>query len=1204
MMDFLRVDPERCTDPDYIDAWWDEWHRMEDEYAFVQVPMPPVPGNAPRHAPPGTKPTPWPKPERVAPKPVTTMDDDQLRVVAHGAGPALVMAGAGSGKTRTITSRVAVLARREEAKSILCLTFTRKAASEMRHRIAGEIGADSAKHITISTFHSLALDLIRTSPAACDRQVGFSVWDDDIQKHEIKAIIKQHELASKTKVKGGEWIPAKEVCKALDTVKETCQPLNGKAFHCILSDVHEQAWEIAIAYEELKKACNALDFADLVWLVATQLLDPESSTCATIQSRWKWIIVDEYQDTNAVQELLLDRLSAYHRNLMVVGDEDQCQPDDTKILLPDGSERRLGDIVVGDTVQSYARHEKTLIKSRMVSAIHHRPYSGPLYTITVGDRASRCTPNHKWLVRWCPRAERKSVSLWCTYMMRKGNSFRIGKTTFYRSSGAGDDRFIIGLVLRMRQEGADAGWILKIHDSDMKAAIDEQILSATYGIPEACFLAPKGNQNFTQEALNEIHSSIPNQVDRATTCLLAHGRLLEYPLIDARAPRTRRTVQEIHACNLISDVMSIPEIADSTAKMKNHQENKYIAVWSSPITVSTRHYDGTVCSLDVERDHKYVADGLVTCNSIYAFRGSNVDYIRTFPTRYPGAITYLLGRNYRSTPEIVSSANALISHNKKRNFKTVWSEAKSGAAMNVDAWADPHEEARAIAHAIKNTRSTGVPDTEIAVLVRTRSQFMLLQMELQTRGIPFHIVGDSPWYTRADAKTILAWLRGATNPRDLSAGAAVLASWDGLGNGTVTLWRDSIQSVVAPMFSRLDFLHDKPGLGTHTKRGGRLANFDHAWAEWSSETLHSGTTASLRERVEALLKLLGTTQEIKKGEESESPSEVEETLRRKAFLVQLVESMPAEPGTGQHDGISAWLDALFTSLQNDQKKGGICLSTAHGSKGLEWDYVWLPGWCSGVFPSGRAQSSSAIEEERRLAYVALTRARRSASVSWFQSSSQSSEIPEPKIYTESMFITQMAPTGTKDATWTLEVIESAPVPTPRVDVPEVQPKWTRPEWFLQTTGELAYAVPDDDQSEFPWDGWDSPITAIVLREVTLHSEDDPSRCAACQRPIRVSVALTVYSPDTDFPANIRLGRKCAARILGYRGLLFDATVAYAAIQSIQVPEHAPYARPSRMIDMTPAAPAEPLALPNPQHTNPRREDHAPLPITPPVRQRT
>jgi len=828
----------------------------------------------------------------VAPKPVTTMDDDQLRVVAQGAGPALVMAGAGSGKTRTITSRVASLSRREDAKSILCLTFTRKAASEMRHRIAGEIGADSAKHLTISTFHSLALDLIRTSPAACDRQVGFSVWDDDIQKHEIKAIIKQHELASKTKVKGGEWVPAKEVCKALDTVKETCQPLNGKSFHRILSDVHEQAWEIAIAYEELKKACNALDFADLVWLVATQLLDPKSSTCATIQSRWKWIIVDEYQDTNAVQELLLDRLSAYHRNLMVVGDEDQ---------------------------------------------------------------------------------------------------------------------------------------------------------------------------------------------------------------------------------------------------------------------------------------------------SIYAFRGSNVDYIRTFPTRYPGAITYLLGRNYRSTPEIVSSANALISHNKKRNFKTVWSEAKSGAAVTIGVWASPRDEARAIAHAIEDTRSTGVPDTEIAVLVRTRSQFMLLQMELQTRNIPFHIVGDSPWYTRADAKTILAWLRGATNPRDLSAGAAVLTSWEGLGNGTVTLWRDSIQSIVAPMFSRLDFLHLKPGLGTHTKRGGRLASFDHAWAAWSNETLHSGTTASLRERVETLLNLLGITQEIIAGESSGNPSEVEQTLRRKAFLVQLVESMPAEPGTGQHDGISAWLDALFTSLQNDQKKGGVCLSTAHGSKGLEWDYVWLPGWCSDVFPSARAQSSSAIEEERRLAYVALTRARRSASVSWFQSSN----IPEPKVHTASMFLVEMDPAGTKNATWTLEAIESAPAPTPRVDVPEVQPEWTRPEWFLQTTGELTYAVPDDDQSEFPWDGWDSPITAIVLREVTLHSEDDPSRCAACQRPIRVSVALTVYSPDADFPPNIRLGRKCAARILGYRGFLFDATIAYAAIQSSQVgfnernqiPKHAPYARPSRMIDMTPPAPAEPLALP-------------------------
>jgi len=886
-MDFLLVDPDRASDPDYIEAWWAEWFRVEDEYALVQVPMPPVPANAPRW--PTPEPEPEPEPEPI-PEPVPTpvvqappangMDEAQLRVTAHREGPALVMAGAGSGKTRTITSRVASLARREEVKSLLCLTFTRKAASEMRHRIANEIGSDSAKHLTISTFHSLALDLIRANPAACGRQVGFSVWDDDIQKHEIKAIIKQHDLANK--VKGGEWVPTKKVCKALDTVKETCQPLGGKAFHRILSDVHEQAWEVAVAYEELKKACNALDFADLVWLVATQLLDPKNPACASIQSRWSWIIVDEYQDTNAVQELLLDRLSERHRNLMVVGDEDQ---------------------------------------------------------------------------------------------------------------------------------------------------------------------------------------------------------------------------------------------------------------------------------------------------SIYAFRGSNVDYIRTFPTRYPGAVTYLLGRNYRSTPEIVSSANALISHNKKRNFKTVWSEGVNGTPIAINAWTDPREEARATAYAIEDQRNTGTPDTEIAVLVRTRSQFMLLQMELQKRAVPFHVVGDSPWYTRVDAKIILSWLRGVVNPRDLSAGATVLSSWDGLGNGTVTTWRESIQSVVAPMFARLEFLHQKPGLGAHTKRGGRLAAFGRAWEEWSNDTLRPGGTASLRDRVEGLLRLLGITGEIIVGEASGNPAEVEEALRRKAFLVQLVESMPNEPGTGRHDGITAWLDALFTALQNDQRRDGICLSTIHGSKGLEWDYVWLPGWSSDVFPSERSQSSSAIEEERRLAYVALTRARRGASVSWFRTSS----IPEPRTHSASIFLAEMDPARAKDAAWTQQEVQEVPEPTERTYVPEVQPEWTRPEWFVQAVGELGHAIPDDDQSEFAWDAWDSPITAVVLREVTLHDEEEPSRCTACQRAIRVAVALTVYSSDPEFPPNIRLGRRCAARILGHRGFLFDATVAYDAIRAStvgfnernQVPEHAPHARPSRIIDMSP-----------------------------------
>ena len=171
----------------------------------------------------------------------------------------------------------------------------------------------------------------------------------------------------------------------------------------------------------------------------------------------------------------------------------------------------------------------------------------------------------------------------------------------------------------------------------------------------------------------------------------------------------------------------------------------------------------------------------------------------------------------------------------------------------------------------------------------------------------------------------------------------------------------------------------------------------------------------------------------------------------------------------------------------------------------------------------------------------------------------------------------MDPVKAKDATWTQQEVQEVPELIERAYVPEVQPEWTRPEWFVQAVGELGHAIPDDDQSEFAWDAWDSPITAVVLREVTLHDEEEPSRCTACQRAIRVAVALTVYSPDPEFPPNIRLGRRCAARILGYRGRLFDATVAYDAIQGAkigfneknQIPEHAPHARPSRIIDMSP-----------------------------------
>ena len=859
-MDILFVDPERRMDPAYIEAWWAAFEREESICSELGLPLPVPPTNAPGW---DLESAALPLPveetspaEAPAPTPASgDMDPAQAAVVAHPGGPALVMAGAGSGKTRTIVARVVhLLNRGVDPRSILCLTFTRKAANEMRARIGRSVGEGVSKRIMVSTFHALALDLLRTHPAVCARNKGFSVWDDGVQKNELKSLVKQHPNAEG--VERGEWVDATEIGAALDTLKEQGAEIPGKAFYRALGALDEQAWEVAVAYEELKKSCNALDFADLVWLTATRLLGPESPHRAAIKAHWAHVIVDEYQDTNAIQEMLLQALVEDHQNLMVVGDEDQA---------------------------------------------------------------------------------------------------------------------------------------------------------------------------------------------------------------------------------------------------------------------------------------------------IYSFRGSNVDFIRTFPERYGGAKVYLLGRNYRSTQRIVSAANALISQNKRRNFKTVWSEGDEGAVVDAFSLSTPYEEARVLAAGLEAIRTGGTPDSEIAVLVRTRMQFIPIQMELQRRSIPFYVVGDIPWYARVDAKVILAWMRGLVNPRDLDAGAAILKSWDGLGSGTVSLWRTSMETIGDAMFSRLPFLHGRPGLGIHTKRGKRLAAFGEAWAAWVSETQEARTNGTnLRARVEALLNRIGITQEVIEGRMSGKPSEAAEALRREQFLQQILQSMPDTPGSGDWVSIQHWLDELFTSAQAAEAHEGVCLSTIHGSKGLEWDAVWLPGWSSGLFPSERAIKPTEVEEERRLAYVAATRARKWLAISWFRHS----DIPQPKDHQPSVFLRELDEQGARGPEWTQALLDDEIPPVlPTLRTPSAStPTWMRPEWARDTLGELSPPWVDEDQAENGWALWGRP-GEFVLQSVTLHDEERPIRCIACARSLRVSVSLAVKN-GPDYPTTFRMGRRCAARLLGHRGLALDAV---RAAETLGVP---------------------------------------------------
>lgn len=240
----------------------------------------------------------------------------QLEAVRHGDGPLLILAGAGSGKTRVITCRIAHLSKQRgvPADRILAVTFTNKAAREMRERVEEMLGKSRCKGMVIATFHSLCVRILREDIEALGYKKNFSIYSTADQVRLIKDLMQQVDI-------DGRKFDAERVLYAISDAKNRLVP--PEKFSVKYHDDYEYlAAEIYPRYQKALKAYNAVDFDDLIMLVA-RLLQEQPKILDKYRARFAHILVDEYQDTNAAQYLLLKLLAGGHRNLCVVGDDDQ-----------------------------------------------------------------------------------------------------------------------------------------------------------------------------------------------------------------------------------------------------------------------------------------------------------------------------------------------------------------------------------------------------------------------------------------------------------------------------------------------------------------------------------------------------------------------------------------------------------------------------------------------------------------------------------------------------------------------------------------------------------------------------------------------------------------------------------------------------------------------------------------------------------------
>jgi DNA helicase-2/ATP-dependent DNA helicase PcrA len=664
------------------------------------------------------------------------LNPEQREAVETLEGPVLVLAGAGTGKTRVLTCRIAHILSQGRARpgEILSVTFTNKAAREMKLRLGQMLGQAVEGMPWLGTFHSIGGRILRTHAELVQLKSNFTVLDVDDQIRLLKQLLQAENIDDK------RW-PARMLAGLIDGWKNRgltpSQVPPGEA--AVFGN--GKGGKLYAAYQERLKILNAADFGDLL-LENIRLFREHPDVLRQYQNRFKFILVDEYQDTNVAQYLWLRLLAQAPSSLT--------------------SPRLRGE--------------------------HSRPSADVLEEERRGD---------------------------ATAMTRS-------------ASGEGDS---------------------------------------------------------PPTALAE------------------------------RAPHPD------------------PLPAKSGEREKTHTKN--------------------ICCVGDDDQ------------SIYGWRGAEVDNILRFDHDFPGAKIIRLERNYRSTGHILAAASHLIAHNEGRLGKTLRTEDVDGEKVTVTGSWDSEEEARAIGEEIEQLQRAGHKLNDVAILVRASFQMREFEDRFVTLGLPYRVIGGPRFYERAEIRDALAYLRVINSAADdLAFERIVNVPKRGLGDATVQMLHDIARKRRMPLSDAAAAVVETDEL--KPKARSSLRALLDSFVRWRAQSEVMPHT----ELAEIVLDESGYTEMWQKDRSADAAGRLEN-------LKELVRSME------EFENLQGFLEHI--SLVMDRDSGAdadaVSLMTLHSAKGLEFDNVFLPGWEEGLFPHQRAldeQGRAGLEEERRLAHVGLTRARRRA----------------------------------------------------------------------------------------------------------------------------------------------------------------------------------------------------------------------------------
>lgn len=976
---------------------------------------------------------------------------EQIAVVNHDGGHAIVGAVAGSGKTHTMVARVIHLLKAGvEPRRILVLMFNKSAQEEFERRLKRACTEEGLPVAEVLTFHGFGMRISR-------RLVEAGLLNGAKLETEGYTIRKMaREILQRVNTEGGEdnmldlnFEVVTEFLDTIDILKGELFPTPDERWAATVRDIDKRFVRGFSLFEEARFDRGIRLFSDLIYdPVMAALSNPDVERF--IGGRYDHVIIDEFQDINEAQMTLVRMIAGKRAFVMAVGDEDQCLPPGTLVTMADGSTRTVESVQPDDLVRSAIGNGR--FSTRRVTNVRRHQHDGVLVKIrTAGGRELLSTPEH---VHFAGFKAGVSPQRNLLYLMHKKDiGYRLGITRVY--SATGQKRKVMTFRERCRQERADGVWVLRTFDDENEARIAEIIESLRYQIPTLPFVARPGRSEngFVHDQslidrvflesnswvggsklLDDLNMSLacPHYQPRSrnssrrnlviTLCADPRGRStghtisfignsdddrqqLEAAGINVRVAKAGSSSWRLekrysdfgellnlveHICAMFPDINVVrqarlgsqPEEGTTRNSLPfcpaSHARTGMIMFaddgsYDTIVSVETIPYAGVVYDIDVDGTHNFIANGLVTHNCIYSWRGAKPDYMTTlFRKEFPESVRYTLPHTFRYGHSLSLLANFVITRNGNRTDKICVSGIERDTALDVRLVAsNPGAEALKI---VKEWTAGGRGLHEIAVLVREYAHSISSEVALLQDGIPYRIVGAAPFFDRADVLGLRAYLQLA------AGGMAAVESVERrtklvqalLMTPTLYLRRDTVEMIAEAVAESPDDLLSIAE--TFFRSDSRALPFTRDRRLRAIETwrwvMGIGPTKKAADLLGEILQRTNLQKEIEKN--IPDPRESAEKIRMIWQIVKLARERGESP-----TGFVAFLDQLAADYgAAEARDDRVLITSCHRAKGLEWPLVILPELTDGSFPVIRDGSGDAeIEDERRLFYVAATRAK-------------------------------------------------------------------------------------------------------------------------------------------------------------------------------------------------------------------------------------